>query len=95
MDWESMGLEGAAQAKRRYLTGYLDVIRKSDLIMIANYDKAGVEGYVGPNALIEAAFAIALGKPVAFLHYPGPQPCRLEALAMMTKCLNGVATDCV
>jgi hypothetical protein len=57
----------------------------------ANFEKAGVAGYVGPNTLVEAAFARALGKPTAFLYFPGPQACRLEALAIMATCLDGQA----
>ena len=70
-----------------------DVIRAADVVLIANFDKHGIEGYVGPNALVEAAFGHALGKAVVFLHSPGRQASQFEALAMMTKCLHGVATD--
>jgi hypothetical protein len=87
--WSELGLDAAVRAKARYVTGYLEEIRVSDLVLVANYDKAGIAGYVGPNALIEAAFARALGKPAVFLHRPGPQPCQLEAMAMMTTCLDG------
>jgi hypothetical protein len=87
--WDNLTLDEATVAKSRYVEGYLEVIRSSDLVLIANYDKGGVTGYVGANALIEAAFAHALGKPVAFLNLPGPQSCRLEALALMSTCLDG------
>lgn len=87
--WDNLTLDEATVAKSRYVEAYLEVIRRSDLVLIANYDKGGVAGYVGANALIEAAFAHALGKPVAFLHRLGPQSCRLEALALMSKCLDG------
>jgi len=87
--WESLPLQEAVHRKRTYLFGYLERIRASDLVLVANFDKAGVEGYVGPNTLVEAAFAHAAGKAVVFLKAPGPQPAQLEALAMMTKCLAG------
>jgi hypothetical protein len=87
--WSELEPAAAARAKGEYITGYLAEIRVSDHVLIANYDKAGISGYVGPNALIEAAFARALDKGVVFLHPPGPQPCQLEAMALMTACLNG------
>jgi hypothetical protein len=62
-------------------------------VLIANFPRAGVTGYVGPNALVEAAFGRAMGKPVAFPNRPGEQGCQLEALALMTVCLDGLATN--
>jgi hypothetical protein len=75
--------------KRRYIDGYLDEIRKSDAVLIANYPKNGIEGYVGANALMEAAFGYALGLPVILLFEPGPQRCRLEIRSIMQECLDG------
>jgi hypothetical protein len=62
-------------------------------VLVANFEKHGIEGYVGPNTLVEAAFAHATGRKVAFLNRPGDQPARLEALAMMTTCLYGATWD--
>lgn len=87
--WETLPLDEAVRLKAGYVGGYLEVIRQTDLVLIANYDKSGVAGYVGANALVEAAFAFALGKPVVFLNAPGVQPCQLEALALMGACLGG------
>ena len=89
VNWSGLDDDAAAAAKARYVADYLAVIRRCDVVLIANYEKAGVRGYVGANALVEAAFGYALGKTVAFLNPPGPQPCRLEAMAMMTMCLDG------
>jgi hypothetical protein len=87
--WEEMVFEHAVALKAGYVSGYLEEIRSSALVLIANYAKGDVAGYVGANSLIEAAFGFALGKPVVFLFEPGEQPCRLEALALMRSCLNG------
>jgi hypothetical protein len=88
-DGDRLALGEAADRKRHYLTGYLEVIRAVDVVLIANFERNGVEGYVGPNALVEAAFGHALGKRVVLLNRPGRQPCRVEILAMMTGCLDG------
>lgn len=92
LDWSALPIEAAVERKRAYLFGYLERIRASDRVLIANFDKHGIEGYVGPNTLVEAAFAHATGREVAFLYRPGDQPARLEALAMMTTCLDGATS---
>ncbi|HSX30323.1 MAG TPA: hypothetical protein VLE99_00185 [Candidatus Saccharimonadales bacterium] len=35
-----------------------------DALLIANYDKHGISGYIGGNAFIEMAYAHILGKPL-------------------------------
>lgn len=87
--WDSINLVEAVRLKSGYISGYLQEIRSADFVLIANYEKSGIAGYVGANSLIEAAFAYALAIPVIFLYEPGNQACRLEALAMMKSCLNG------
>ena len=72
----------ALTLKRRYIDGHLVHIRTSDLVLLANYPKHDIAGYVGPNTLVEAAFGYALGIPVATLFEPGPQPCKLEIDAL-------------
>lgn len=91
--WDEMAPDQAVALKAAYVSGYLEEIRSSDLVLMANYPKGDVAGYVGANSLIEAAFGFALGKSVAFLFEPGEQPCRLEALALMGACLNGDASS--
>lgn len=91
--WEEMSQGQAVALKVGYISNYLEEIRSSDLVLIANYAKDAVVGYVGANSLVEAAFGFALGKPVAFLFEPGEQPCRLEVLSLMTACLNGEVSN--
>lgn len=91
--WEEMSQGEAVALKVGYISNYLEEIRSSDVVLIANYAKGAVAGYVGANSLIEAAFGFALGKPVAFLFEPGEQPCRLEALSLMTTCLDGEVSN--
>src|SRR5690606_17220718 len=71
-DWESAPAETLAPLKRGYMDLHLDKIRAADLVLVVNHDRHGVTGYVGANSLMEAAFAHALGKPVAYLFEPGP-----------------------
>ncbi len=90
-NWSDLTLEQAVALKKDFLDAYFEVIRNADAVLIANYPKHGIKGYIGANALMEAACGHALGKPVIFLHEIGEQPCRLEALSISSGILNGSA----
>lgn len=70
-----MGPKEKIRAKKQYIQEHLDRIKESDYVLIANYDKRGVKGYIGPNTLIEVAFARALDKPLYMINTPGEQYC--------------------
>lgn len=87
--WEDMSQQNRILAKKAYIDGHLAEIRGSTAVLIANYPKDGVDGYVGPNSLLEAAFAYALGIPVYFLFPIGAQACQLEAQAIASRTWGG------
>lgn len=80
INFASMTTEEKVKAKRQYIREHMDRIRNSQAVIIANYRKNGILGYVGPNTLIEIAFAEAFGKPIYFLEIPGPQACYDELM---------------
>ena len=84
-----IGEEAFAVQKGDYIRAHLIKIEKSDKVLVANYTKNGIEGYVGPNSLIELAFGYALGKPLYLLNEPGEQSCKPEILGMKPVILNG------
>ena len=90
IDWQALPDHESSEKKRSYIDGHLETIRRSDLVLLANYPKNGIDGYIGANTLMEAAFAYALGIPVAYFRTPGEQSCRLEALAI---CRSVVGED--
>ena len=47
---------------------YFNEIRNSDGVLVLNYEKKGVPGYVGVNALIEMAFAYVQDKKIYLLN---------------------------
>lgn len=47
-------------------------IKKSDAILVLNYDRKGIKNYIGGNTLIELGFAHILNKKI-FLMNPIPQ----------------------
>ena len=86
--WSALSLEEQIVAKRGFIDTHLDKIREADAVILANFNKNGVAGYVGPNTLMKAAFAKALGRPVYLYQEAGPQPARIELLAMQSGCLH-------
>jgi hypothetical protein len=43
-------------------------ILKCDCILVANYEKKGIPGYVGGNTFLEMGFAFVTGKPIFMLN---------------------------
>ncbi len=86
--WDDLPLDAQIATKRRLIDDHLAEIRNADVVLIANLTSSGVQGRVGANALVEAAFARAVDIPVVLLEPAGPQPCRLEILALQNGCLD-------
>jgi len=65
-------------------------IKKSDAILVLNYDKRGVKNYVGGNTLMEMGFAFVLNKRIFMLN-PAPEIpyYKSEIEAMRPVILNG------
>ena len=47
---------------------FFDKIKKSDAILVLNYDKRGIKNYIGGNTLIEIGFAYILNKKIFLLN---------------------------
>lgn len=54
--------------KERAIRDHYDKIDWCDAIVVANYEKKGIAGYVGGNTLIEAGLAFYLKKPIYILN---------------------------
>lgn len=66
-----------------------EIIKESEAILVANYDKKGVKYYVGGNTFLEIGFAHVLDKKI-FLLNPIPEVSyKDEILAMRPVVLNG------
>jgi len=83
------GDEGYANEKGDYIHTHLVKIRHCEKVLVANFDKNGVRGYVGPNSLIELAFGYALDKKLYLLYPPGEQSCSSEILGLKPTILEG------
>lgn len=58
---------------RGYNVAALDRAKAADVMLVVNEKKHDIEGYVGPNSLMEIGMAFALSKPVYLLHEPSPE----------------------
>lgn len=83
VQWDDLDEAEALGLKRRFILDYFQVIAKSDCVLIANFEKRGIPGYIGANSLMEAACARAFGKKLFLLYPPGEQDCQLEILALI------------
>lgn len=65
-------------------------IEESDLVLICNYTKKGIENYIGANTFLEIGFAYYLNKPIYSL-YPLPdQPYIYDEIASFDiRVING------
>ena len=68
---------------------YWNIIKKSDAVLIANYDKSGIKNYVGGNSFLEMGFAHVLNKKIFMLHDVPEMNYGEEIRAMQTIILNG------
>lgn len=65
------------------------LIGESEGILVANYLKNGIEGYIGGNTLIEMGYAFAGNKDIFLLNPIPDVPYRAEIKAMQPVVLNG------
>lgn len=54
--------------KNNSIRAYCEVIKNSDSILVANYDKNGIKNYIGGNAFLEMGYAHILEKPIFILN---------------------------
>lgn len=66
-----------------------NVIEKCDVVLVLNYDKNGIAGYVGGNSFLEIGFAHIQKKPIYLLNpVPAISFYDTEIIAMAPQILN-------
>lgn len=88
---EQMGKEHF-EAKKQYdfIRWYFDAIRNADAVLVTNYDKKGIEGYIGSNTLMEIAVAYDHRKKIYVLNDVGKDVgCYDEVMAVDAVFLSG------
>lgn len=69
---------------------FWEKIKKSDAILVLNYDRKGVENYVGGNTLMEIGFAHVLNKKVFLMNsVPDIEYYKTEIETMQPIIING------
>ncbi len=76
------------ETKNKFINKHLDKIKESHAILVANYDKKGIEGYIGANTFIEMAFAYALNKKIYILKSIPDQDNKIEIMGLLPICLK-------
>ncbi len=75
--------------KKWAMKKHFDKVASSDAILVLNYDKNNIKGYIGGNTLLEMGLALYLGKKI-FMINPVPEvSCKEEILGMKPVVLNG------
>lgn len=79
-----------AEKEHNFIGEHFKKIQESDAILVANYDKDGITGYIGGNTFLEMGIAFYLGKKIYLLHSVPTMPySELEMHAMRPVILHG------
>lgn len=74
---------GKVKREYNFIKIWHDLIKSGDAILVCNFDKNGIKGYIGGNALMEMGFAHVNGKKV-FLLNPIPEMAYSDEIRAMT-----------
>lgn len=88
-DYAQLSANEQRAAKQTFITNHFNRIAQSEAILVLNYPKKGIDGYIGSNTLMEIGVAFHLGKTIYILHELAEQGCKEEVLALATSILHG------
>jgi len=71
------------------MRAYWNIINNCDCVLIANYDKKGIKGYIGGNSFLEMGFAHILRKEIFLLNGVPEMVYTDEIKATQPVALNG------
>jgi hypothetical protein len=54
--------------KTRLMVDHFEEVKKGDAILVVNYEKKGLQGYIGGNVLMEMVIAFEYKKPIFILN---------------------------
>ncbi len=58
------------ESKHQAILSHFPNLRKADAILVVNEPKRGLDGYIGPNVLMEMAVSLYLKKPIYLMNPP-------------------------
>ncbi len=68
VDYSRLNKQEQADVKQRFIDKHIEKIKESDAILIVNYSKNGIEGYIGAHTFLEMAFTYILQKKIYILN---------------------------
>ena len=77
------------ERKEEAMKRHFDKVVWSDAILVLNYDKNNIEGYVGANTLMEMGLALHLNKKIYLLNSMPEISYKEEILGMKPIIING------
>lgn len=84
-----------AKIEYDFIREHFKKIESADAILVLNYQKKGIKGYIGGNTFLEMGYAFGLGKKI-FLLYPVPEmDYKTEMHAIQPIVLSGDLTKLV
>lgn len=84
-----------AKIEYDFIREHFRKIEQSDAILILNYEKKGIPGYIGGNTFLEMGYAFGLGKKVYLLNEIPELDYKTEMAAIQPIILNGNIEDIV
>lgn len=75
--------------KMQAIKEHFNKVSWADAILVLNYNKNDIEGYIGANTLMEMGLALYLGKPIYLMEKIPETNCKEEILGMKPILLNG------
>ncbi len=82
VDYEKLSIRAQIDLKNNFINAHIEKIKKSDAVLIANYDKGDTANYIGANTFLELAFAYILRKKIFVLNDIPGQSNSLEISAL-------------
>ena len=75
--------------KKDAILSHFEKVSWADVILVINYDKNGIKGYIGANTLIEMGLALYLNKPIYLLNSIPDISYKEEILGIKPIVING------
>jgi hypothetical protein len=89
MNEKNNGLWHERGIKHDSLRSYYQEIKDSDAILVTNFEKKGIKGYIGGAVLLEMGFAHVLNKKIFVLNEIPEMPYTDEMKMMQPVVING------
>ncbi|MFZ5364828.1 MAG: hypothetical protein ACOZBH_01340 [Patescibacteria group bacterium] len=81
------------EKKKKAMRAHFEKVEWADAILVLNYNKNGIENYIGANTFLEMGLAFHLGKTIYLLNPIPDISYKEELLAMFPCVINGDLTQ--